>query len=155
MGEVLRVGVRKGIEKVGLSAIPLNDLVSYYQLSKDHISIHVSGVDLSLAEKRRQMHDGLQELARSLTVEPNLSEVNVITATSWIVGEYPKIIENLGFTVDTGLEHPLARTSIRRYKSRSLVNIERKYKDKRPGFAWMGRVEFLQRYADDSSKHPL
>lgn len=42
----------------------------------------------------------MKELARQVTMLPELQKVETISGTSWIVVQYPRLVERLGFTIE-------------------------------------------------------
>ena len=156
MGERLQNGVRSILEATGGIAKDLNNLLYFSFENRGQIALHVHDIKLPPLEKREQLYSGLKALAQIMKREPQYDGVEFITATSWIPVEYPKVLQHLGFTVDTDLDHPLARQSVRSYKRHTYVAKKLIESEKESvGFAWIPREDFLERYGSDSSKSSL
>lgn len=74
--------------------VPLNRLMSYGTTGSE-IHIHASFGE-SVEGKLALYRDGMRKLAAIVNGDPNIQE---ITATSWIVAEYPNIFTRWGFDV--------------------------------------------------------
>jgi hypothetical protein len=79
---------------------PLNEVLSY-AVSGNNIHIHLASAKTeSIGAKLGFIRSGLKELARRITAESALQNVEVISADSWIVAAHPAMLKGLGFTVD-------------------------------------------------------
>lgn len=78
----------------GSDFIPLNRLVSYGKTGEIIHIHHVPGKTVS--GKRTLYLDAMEKLAVIVSQDP---EVKLITATSWIVAEHPKMFELSGFDI--------------------------------------------------------
>jgi hypothetical protein len=108
--------------------VQVNELFSY-EIDKDHIHIHVVPED-RVENVLSKFNEGLQKLTKVVEEHP---EIKSVTATSWIVGEYPKIIERFGFTLDGEIDKEL--------REKHFKNEKRKV-----WMAHMNRDEFIKRY---------
>src|SRR3989344_2177337 len=129
---------------------PLNDLVSYFLVNPKEISVHVVPTESNLQNKVSLIREGFVQLAQILETDPRFSEVEAVTATSWIGMEHPNSLRYFGFEVDENQEHPLAKRALQRYSLRRVVNVPREYWDIEPMFAFMSREDFLVRYGSQS-----
>jgi hypothetical protein len=108
--------------------VRVNELLSY-GISGDNIHIHAIPND-KVENALSKFSEGLQELAGVVEKHP---EIKVIRATSWIVAQYPKIIERFGFTLDGEINEEI--------REKHFENEQRKI-----WMAHMTREDFLHRY---------
>ncbi|MBI2639849.1 MAG: hypothetical protein HYW90_03095 [Candidatus Sungbacteria bacterium] len=85
--------------------IPLNRLLAY-GIYKNEVHIHLLQDKIDDPGLIRQ---GLSELAHKLTSNPELQNIDKITATSWIVAKHPKLMERLGFTIEGPITEELKK----------------------------------------------
>lgn len=125
----------------------LNDILSYYVEDPNTVSIHLAdATELSVGQKITYLKDGLRSLAEVLIKEKDLKDVDTITATSWLVTEKPKLIENIGFIIDNNAEK--AKAFIEDYKVRSGSGVVHdEHLDIEPSFAYMDKSKFLELYS--------
>lgn len=98
----------------------LNDLC--HVLRHDHaVSFHILAADkYSPDEVRTLIKNAFTELARRLEQQKDINEIHL---SSWLVMEYPKVVERLGFDVD----------------------------DERTGFAKMSRNNFIDKWGNNKT----
>jgi|GEM_PF-4802465 len=119
----------------------MNNSFGYEIEAKDTISIHI--------ENATKLRENFHELARLLKNSEKLRSVKLITATSWIVTEKPKLLERLGFRILQGTSKV-----INKYKNKyneELSNlpedVRKLYKPEvEPGYAQISKEEFLKLY---------
>lgn len=80
---------------------PLNEVLSY-GLTDDGEIVHIHLLPTTDQPRLRSLVlDGLRVLARQIQEHPeNFVQLRAITATSWIVAEYPEVMKRLGFSVN-------------------------------------------------------
>ncbi|OGI65129.1 hypothetical protein A3A95_04300 [Candidatus Nomurabacteria bacterium RIFCSPLOWO2_01_FULL_39_18] len=131
----------------------LNEVVSCRVEDDNEISIHLeSKQEKPLVNLKSLARSGLEKLAEMLEKEDRFKKIKLVTATSWVVTEHPDLITKaLGFTIDN--ENKFINSSVRK--------IRYKYKKKniplnkifiKPGFAFMSREEFLDRFGSKNKK---
>ncbi len=111
-------------------AIPINELL-YYRIEKD--SVHIQIVpEKEVKNVMDRFMEGLSELAKIVKEKNNIKEIII---HSWMVAEYPMVLERFGFEVDGEIS----------------ADLKNKYfsEEKRPIWeAHMDRDEFVNRYLD-------
>lgn len=86
------------IEQSGF--IPLNEILSY-GIYRSEAHIHLAPAKTKpVRETMELIKQGISELARKITTDEEMQHIDLITATSWIVAEHPRIMERLGFTIE-------------------------------------------------------
>ena len=81
-------------------ALDERQIVGYTLADEKTIDLHVQPArTLSAVEKVRVIKTSFKELAHRMRSRSDLSEVEIINATSWIVAKSPRLMEKLGFTV--------------------------------------------------------
>lgn len=118
---------------------PLNEVLSY-GLTEDGYVAHIHLAPATdIKNLRTVVVDGLRELARRITADPEgFVHLDRIAASSWIITEHPRIMEKLGFTIDG----PVSEESAER---------ARQHGESRPATrAHIDRADFLARYGSAS-----
>jgi hypothetical protein len=116
--------------------VPVNKVLSYGIDGRD-LHIHFApAADLGLAEKMRLVREGFKDLA--IAVQNN-TDIEEVSATSWIVAKNPELLKKMGFMIDNSTETILRLSAKRIYQLRS-----------RPlARAVMSRQEFLKKYLEN------
>lgn len=102
-----------------------NNNLLFYNLSKDELElkVHVGPAHaMKPAEMIRSIRDGMKELARQVTMRPELKKVETISGTSWVIEQNPRLVERLGFTVEN---KPRRRTSSGKVYHRAYMTKEK------------------------------
>jgi len=105
----------------------VNEMLSY-DIQDGCVYVHVfsGGWKTSL----KKYIDGLKELAKDIEKDES---IKMVMAVSWIVIEHPRILEKIGFHIDS----EITNENIKR---------ELSFEDRKFGQAHMTREEFLNRY---------
>lgn len=86
-------------EKSGWTMI--NEALSY-ELYRNDIFLHVPlMLTKTPFEMVRLFEEGLRTLAHNLTRDEKYADAQRIVGHSWLVAKYPKIVEKMGFTIDS------------------------------------------------------
>ncbi|MBI4114431.1 MAG: hypothetical protein HY445_01160 [Candidatus Niyogibacteria bacterium] len=89
--------------------IPLNEILSY-GIYRNEAHIHLAPARTKpVRETTELIKQGLSELARKITSDKELRDIDLITATSWIVAKHPKTMERLGFTTEGPITDEMKR----------------------------------------------
>lgn len=126
----------------------VNDMLGFeYSKDRKEIDIHISDQrDKKTGEKLRLLRDGFKKLADILKHETG---VELITATSWIVKEHPRLLKLLGFTLDENSKRSLSQK--KEYEKRLKMGgvVLDSKKDTVPGHAFVSRDKFIELYEGD------
>lgn len=133
-----------GSEKIKGVEWDLNRLLSCELLNDGELMLHVNyAKDLLISEKIRLFRNGFIELSRLLKNNPWFSSVQLITATSWIVAEHPKMMERLGFTIDNTSEDSIWHKNIY-FQRKGSKNLDKMFAD--PDYAFISKEKFIELY---------
>lgn len=129
--------------------IEINSILDATLETSEVLSLHLARKDAYSPEKKGLIiADGLRTLATKLKTDHNLRLVKEIVAMSWIVTEYPRVMEGLGFEVEVE-NHPLAGLLRRKYKWNNkpvISDVKPEHRHTKPSLAVISKEKFLQRY---------
>lgn len=112
--------------------IPVNEILSY-GVYEGIMHIHLAPAEqMGTSEKLFNLKDGLKGLAEVVKKDES---VKIITATSWIVTEHPKLLERFGFIVEGEIDEETKK----KYFSDETRVVSR---------AYMTREDFLRKYSE-------
>jgi hypothetical protein len=80
--------------------VPVNEALSYELKEGTYLNLHIPATFTKRPiEWSTLFNQGLQELARRLTTDPSLANVQALGGHSWLIFEQPKLVSRFGFTV--------------------------------------------------------
>ncbi|MDO8639773.1 MAG: hypothetical protein Q7R53_02500 [bacterium] len=96
----------EGKERAGLMEHKNNRAVNellYYTLfpGKKELILNIhNAVSLSTRDKLILFKNGLKEIAKRMQTDPELAQIETIKGRSWIIEDYPKLVNKMGFITD-------------------------------------------------------
>lgn len=103
---------------------------------------------MEISEKLEMLRTGFQKLAYILETDERLKNIEIISGTSWIVAEHPKLMELLGFEVTT--DESKFHTQKLEYDKRKGLHPD--FKDKEAAYAYISKEKFLDIYKGMSGR---
>lgn len=126
----------------------INEMLVYEFADDNELWLHVMNVqDKSIGEKLRLLREGFSVLAERFKDWGGMwPHIKIISGTSWMITEHPRLFEKLGFTIDN--EAPGFERAKKVYGSK---NREKGPVSKwliKPSYAYMTKEKFIELYYD-------
>lgn len=132
----------------------INEMLAYEFADDDELWLHVMNVrSKPIGEKLRLLREGFSVLAKRLKDRGGRwPYVKIISGTSWMVTEHPRLFERLGFTVDN--EMPGFGRAEKVYYSKERIKGLAAKRLVKPSYAYITKEKFIELYYDKDQEEP-